>query len=59
MTQTAVAAAAGLDRSFYVEVEHARHSISVDRAHAIADALGVDIRDLFPGAPSDAGHRKS
>ncbi len=48
MTQTSLAAAAGLNRSFYVRVEHGQHSISVDRLYAIATALDVDIRQLFP-----------
>ena len=32
MTQTAVARQAGLSRSYYAQVEHARQAISVDRA---------------------------
>jgi len=48
LTQTSLAAAAGLNRSFYVRVEHGQHSISVDRLYAIAAALDVDIRQLFP-----------
>ncbi|WJV51703.1 helix-turn-helix domain-containing protein [Streptomyces flavofungini] len=37
-----------LDRSFYAEVESARHSVSVDRLYAIADGLGVSVHDLLP-----------
>lgn len=47
LSQTALASKAGLDRSFYVEVEHGRHSISVDRLHALAAALGVEVHRLF------------
>ncbi len=47
LTQTAVAAAAGMDRSFYVELETARHSVSVDRVPALAKALGVEPHELF------------
>ncbi|WP_175541444.1 MULTISPECIES: helix-turn-helix domain-containing protein [Streptomyces] len=47
LSQTALAKRAGLDRSFYVEVENGRHSISVDRVHAIADVLGVEVHRLF------------
>ncbi|MEU8960518.1 helix-turn-helix transcriptional regulator [Streptomyces sp. NPDC048491] len=47
LTQTAVAAAAGMDRSFYAEVEAAVHSVSVDRIPALAQALGVKPADLF------------
>ncbi|WP_171052816.1 helix-turn-helix domain-containing protein [Streptomyces marianii] len=56
LTQTAAAKAAGLDRSFYAEVESARHSVSVDRLYAIADALGVSVHELLPdnlGRPVD------
>lgn len=49
LTQTEVAAAAGLDRSFYNEVEKALHSISVDRIPALAKALGVASSELFAG----------
>jgi transcriptional regulator with XRE-family HTH domain len=51
MTQTAVARQAGLSRSFYAQVEHARQAISVDRAFAIASVLGVEMTDLFTGFP--------
>ncbi|MEV7217648.1 helix-turn-helix transcriptional regulator [Kitasatospora cineracea] len=47
LTQTAAAAAAGMDRSFYVEVESARHGVSVDRVPALAKALGVEPYKLF------------
>ncbi|MET7685805.1 helix-turn-helix transcriptional regulator [Streptomyces sp. NPDC005423] len=47
LTQTAVAVAAGMDRSFYAEVEAAVHSVSVDRIPALAQALGVKPADLF------------
>ncbi|MFD4393767.1 helix-turn-helix domain-containing protein [Kitasatospora sp. NPDC058478] len=48
LTQLATARASGLDRSFYVEVETAKHSISVDRLYQVADALGASIHDLLP-----------
>ena len=47
MTQESVAHAAGLDRSFYVEVESGKHSILLDRVFAVADALGVPTAALF------------
>ncbi|MFD0064150.1 helix-turn-helix domain-containing protein [Streptomyces sp. NPDC056690] len=50
LSQTAVAAAAGMDRSFYAEVEAAVHSVSVDRIPALAQALGVKPADLFQDA---------
>ena len=48
MTQAELAAEAGLDRSFLTLVENARHSISVERLFAVADALKVGIHDLLP-----------
>lgn len=54
MTQEAVAIAAGLDRSFYVEVENAVHSTTLDRVFDIADALGVSARDLLADPAFDA-----
>ncbi|MEU9426262.1 helix-turn-helix transcriptional regulator [Streptomyces sp. NPDC048342] len=53
-TQTAVAAEAGMDRSFYAEVEAAVHSISVDRIPALAKALGVTASELFQDADADS-----
>lgn len=52
LSQTAVASRAGLDRSFYAEVESGKHSVSVDRLYDIAEALGVAVRDLFADEPS-------
>ena len=49
MTQTAVA---GLSRSCYAQVEHARQAISVDRAFALANVLGVEMAELFTAFPS-------
>jgi transcriptional regulator with XRE-family HTH domain len=47
MSQEALAEKAGLDRSFLVEVETARHSVSVDRLWDVADALGVHLVALL------------
>jgi len=47
LTQEAVALAAGLDRSFYVEIETARHSVTLDRVWDIADALAISAGTLF------------
>ncbi|MFI7392048.1 helix-turn-helix domain-containing protein [Streptomyces tendae] len=54
LSQTAVAAAAGMDRSFYAEVEAAIHSVSVDRIPALARALGVGPHELFQDPPADS-----
>jgi transcriptional regulator with XRE-family HTH domain len=53
LTQTELAKRAGIDRSYYAEVEAGLHSVSVDRIFAIADALDASPRDLFtePGTP--------
>ena len=47
LTQEAVALKAGLDRSFYVEVETAVHSVTLDRVFAITDAIGISLGDLL------------
>lgn len=52
MTQTAVARQAGLSRSYYAQVEHARQAISVDRAFALANVLGVEMAELFTAYPA-------
>lgn len=49
LTQTAVAARAGMDRSFYADVEAARHSVSIDKVFAIADVIGIHAAELFSG----------
>lgn len=47
LTQEKLAQAAGLDRSFYVEIENGVHSVALDRLFDIADALEVDVVDLL------------
>ncbi|WOC12192.1 helix-turn-helix domain-containing protein [Gordonia sp. MP11Mi] len=47
LTQERLAERAGFDRSFYVEVEHGKHSLLLDRVFDLADALDVDIVELF------------
>ena len=49
LTQERLAQDAGLDRSFYVDVENGHHSLAVDRLFAIADALGVTADRLLAG----------
>lgn len=51
MTQEQLAHAAGLDRSFYVEVETGKHSIAVDRLFDLATALHINPKDLLPDLP--------
>ncbi|MEV0259247.1 helix-turn-helix transcriptional regulator [Streptomyces sp. NPDC050732] len=47
LTQTATAAQAGLNRSFYAGVEAGRTSIAVDRLPGLARTLGVEVSQLF------------
>lgn len=49
MTQERLALAASIDRSFYVDVENGKHSLTVDRLFAVADALGVKPARLLDG----------
>jgi transcriptional regulator with XRE-family HTH domain len=46
-TQASVAAEAGVDRAFYVNVENGKNNISLDKIFALADALSVDVAELF------------
>lgn len=49
-----VAARAGLRLVGYLRLEWGRYFPDLDTAYAVADALGVGIVDLFPGAPGGA-----
>ena len=42
----------GTHRSYYAQVEHARQAISVDRAFALANVLGVEMTELFTAFPA-------
>lgn len=46
-TQTSVAAEAVMDRSFYANVEAGKNNVSLEKIFSLADALGVDVVDLF------------
>jgi len=54
-TQTGLAAEAGIDRSFYWNVEAGKNNISLEKIFALADALGVDVAELFRGLSSPTG----
>ena len=56
MSQEDLAGAAQIDRSYVSLIENAHYSISVDQIEKIADALGVDIREMFD--PDIARHEK-
>ena len=47
LSQERLALTAGLDRSFYVDVENGHHSPAVDRLWDIAIALGTTPADLL------------
>ncbi len=49
LTQERIALTAGLDRSFYVDVENGHPSLTVGRPLAVADALGVPAAHLLDG----------
>lgn len=47
-SQERFAAASGLDRSYYGGVERGERNVSLENIAAIARALDVPIRELFP-----------
>ncbi|MFK0121610.1 helix-turn-helix transcriptional regulator [Streptomyces sp. NPDC090994] len=47
LSQAQLAEAAGMNRVFYVGVEGGRRNVSLDKVFALADALGVDVAELF------------
>lgn len=51
-TQASTAAEAGIDRAFYVNVENGKNNISLNKIFALADALSVDVAELFGGLES-------
>jgi transcriptional regulator with XRE-family HTH domain len=57
LTQTELAKRAGIDRSYYAEVEAGQHSVSIDRVFAIADALDVPAHLLFTEDPVELGEK--
>ncbi|MFF7717683.1 helix-turn-helix domain-containing protein [Streptomyces sp. NPDC007988] len=51
-TQAGHAGQAGGDRAYYVNVENGKNDISLDKIVALADALGVEVAELFSGLDS-------
>ncbi|WP_406834825.1 helix-turn-helix transcriptional regulator [Streptomyces sp. AHU1] len=47
LSQAQLALAAGMNRVFYVGVEGGRRNVSVDKVFALADALRVDVEEVF------------
>ena len=49
LSQEAFAHKAGLDRTYVSGVERGRRNPTLDVLYRLADALEVEVRDLFPG----------
>lgn len=49
LSQEDLAFEAKMDRSYLSEIENGQKNLSVEVLEKLADALGVDIRDLFAG----------
>jgi len=47
LTQEALAHRVGLDRSYVGQIERGEKNITLDNIFRIADALDVEVRDLF------------
>lgn len=47
LSQEQLAGEAGIDRKTINRIEQGVHSVRLDNVWLIADALGVDVRDLF------------
>ena len=47
LSQAQLAETADMNRVFYVGVEGGRRNVSLDKVFALADALGVDVGELF------------
>ncbi|MFJ9580685.1 helix-turn-helix domain-containing protein [Streptomyces sp. NPDC101191] len=47
LSQAQLAESADMNRVFYVGVEGGRRNVSLDKVFALADALGVDVGELF------------
>lgn len=55
-SQEGFAVASGLDRSYFGGIERGERNVSLDNIAAIARALEVPIRELFPTSdPSEVG----
>lgn len=46
-SQEALAHRADIDRGYIGKIENAKHAASIDMVEAIAEALGVEARDLL------------
>lgn len=54
LSQEALALEAGMSRTYVSEIERGERNVSIDNMGALADALGVPLKDLVdPGYLSD------
>ena len=51
-SQEKLAAETGLDRTYIGGVERGQRNIALLNIHKIADALGIQVQELFKGEPS-------
>jgi transcriptional regulator with XRE-family HTH domain len=49
ISQEELAARSGLHRTYISSVERGQRNISLTNIHSLADALGVDVQELFEG----------
>ncbi len=56
LSQAELAVRSGLHRSYVGSIEQARRNVSIDTLDRLADALGVQARDLFSGTSQPAAH---
>lgn len=48
LSQEAMAALAGVDRSYMGHIERGEKNITLTKIYQISDALEIDVADLFP-----------
>ncbi|WOI25075.1 helix-turn-helix transcriptional regulator [Cobetia amphilecti] len=48
LSQEAMAALAGVDRSYMGHIERGEKNITLTKVYQISEALGIEVADLFP-----------
>jgi transcriptional regulator with XRE-family HTH domain len=54
LSQEAMAALAGVDRSYMGHIERGEKNITLTKIYQISDALGIDVADLFPRSQEES-----